>query len=46
LWTNYKGLDPIGNGNSAAVGGSGGVGIDFGNVPIPKGVNFGMRLDF
>jgi len=46
LWTNYKGLDPIVNGNSAAVGGSGGVGIDFGNVPIPKGVNFGMRLDF
>ena len=46
LWTNYKGLDPIVNGNSAAVGGSGGVGIDFGNVPIPKGVNFGVRLDF
>ena len=46
LITNYTGLDPIVNGNSAAVGGSGGVGIDFGNVPIPKGVNFGMRLDF
>ena len=46
LWTNYKGLDPIVNGNSAAVGGSGGAGIDFGNFPMPKGVNFGMRLDF
>ena len=46
LWTNYKGLDPLVNGNSAAVGGSGGVGIDFGNVPVPKGVNFGVRLDF
>ncbi|HJQ12557.1 MAG TPA: SusC/RagA family TonB-linked outer membrane protein [Gemmatimonadaceae bacterium] len=46
LWTNYKGLDPIVNGNSAAVGGSGGAGIDFGNFPIPRGVNFGMRLGF
>src|SRR4051812_23847573 len=46
LWTNYKGLDPIVNGNSAAVGGSGGVGIDFGNVPIPRGVNFGVRMGF
>lgn len=46
LWTNYKGLDPIVNGNSAAVGGSGGAGIDFGNFPMPRGVNFGMRLDF
>lgn len=46
LWTNYKGLDPVVNGNSAAVGGSGGAGIDFGNFPMPRGVNFGMRLDF
>src|SRR5256714_9562161 len=46
LWTNYKGLDPIVNGNSAAVGGSGGTGIDFGNFPIPRGVNFGVRLGF
>ncbi len=46
LWTNYKGLDPIINGNSAAVGGSGGAGIDFGNFPIPRGVNFGVRMGF
>jgi len=46
LWTNYKGLDPIVNGNSAAVGGSGGTGIDFGNFPIPRGVNFGIRMGF
>ena len=48
LWmkTNYTGLDPIVNGNSAAVGGSGGAGIDFGNFPIPRGVNFGMRMGF
>ena len=46
LWTNYTGLDPIANGNDAAVGGSGGVGIDYGNFPIPRGFNFGFRLGF
>jgi hypothetical protein len=46
LWTNYTGLDPIVNGNSAAVGGSGGAGIDFGNFPLPRGVNFGIRMGF
>ena len=44
--TNYTGLDPIINGNTAAVGGSGGVGIDFGNFPMPRGVNFGIRMGF
>ncbi len=46
LITNYTGLDPIVNGNTAAVGGSGGVGIDFGNFPMPRGVNFGIRMGF
>jgi TonB-linked SusC/RagA family outer membrane protein len=46
LWTNYVGLDPIANGNDAAVGGSSGVGIDYGNFPIPRGINFGFRLGF
>ena len=46
LWTNYTGLDPIVNGNSAAVGGSGAVGIDFGNFPMPRGINFGVRMGF
>ena len=46
LLTNYRGLDPIVNGNSAAVGGSGGTGIDFGNFPMPRGVNFGFRMGF
>ena len=48
LWlkTNYTGLDPIVNGNTAAVGGSGGVGIDYGNFPIPRGVNIGLRMGF
>jgi TonB-linked SusC/RagA family outer membrane protein len=44
LWTNYSGLDPIVNGNTAAVGGSGAAGIDFGNFPIPRGLNFGLRI--
>ncbi|GLC27677.1 SusC/RagA family TonB-linked outer membrane protein [Roseisolibacter agri] len=44
LLTNYSGLDPIVNGNTAAVGGSGAAGIDYGNFPIPRGFNFGLRL--
>ena len=44
LLTNYSGLDPIVNGNTAAVGGSGAQGIDFGNFPIPRGINFGLRM--
>ena len=46
LITNYSGLDPIVNGNSAAVGGSGAAGIDYGNFPIPRGLNFGVRMGF
>ena len=34
------------NGNTAAVGGSGGAGIDYGNFPIPRGLNFGLRLGY
>lgn len=44
LWTNYTGLDPIANGNDAAVTGSSGQGIDFASFPIPRGINFGFRL--
>jgi TonB-linked SusC/RagA family outer membrane protein len=46
LFTNYSGLDPIVNGNTAAVGGSGAVGIDYGNFPMPRGLNFGIRTSF
>jgi len=46
LFTNYSGLDPIVNGNTAAVGGSGAVGVDFGNFPMPRGVNFGLKTAF
>ena len=44
LITNYTGLDPIVNGNTAAVGGSGGAGIDFGNFPTPRTFAFGVRI--
>ena len=46
LITNYTGLDPIVNGNTAAVGGSGGIGIDYGNFPTPRGFNLGVRVGF
>ncbi|MEO7360559.1 MAG: TonB-dependent receptor, partial [Gemmatimonadaceae bacterium] len=46
LFTNYSGLDPIVNGNTAAVGGSGASGIDFGNFPIPRGLAFGLRVGY
>jgi TonB-linked SusC/RagA family outer membrane protein len=46
LLTNYSGLDPIVNGNTAAVGGSGASGIDYGNFPIPRGFNFGLTVRY
>lgn len=46
LLTNYSGLDPVGNGNSAAVGGAGGYGFDYGNFPMPMGLNVGLRVGF
>lgn len=46
LLTNYSGMDPIVSGNTAAVGGSGGAGIDYGNFPMPRGFNFGIRMAF
>jgi hypothetical protein len=46
LITNYSGLDPVVNGNSAAVGGSGGIGIDYGNFPLPRTYTFGARVAF
>lgn len=46
LITNYSGFDPIVNGTTAAVGGSSAVGIDFGNFPLPRAVNFGVNVGF
>jgi hypothetical protein len=46
LITNYSGADPVVNGNTAATGGAGGIGIDFGNFPMPVGINMGFRVGF
>jgi hypothetical protein len=46
ILSNYSGLDPVSNGNSAAVGGAGGGGIDYGNFPLPRGLNVGINVGF
>ncbi len=46
LWTNYRGADPSTNGTTAAENGVGGVGFDYGNLPTPKSINFGIRATF
>ncbi len=46
LMTNYTGADPASNGNTSATRGVGGWGFDFGNVPAPVSVNFGIRAGF
>lgn len=44
LITNYTGGDPGVNGTSVATGGSGSMGIDYGNLPVPKTLNFNIRV--
>ncbi|MBW7466905.1 SusC/RagA family TonB-linked outer membrane protein [Pontibacter aydingkolensis] len=46
LVTNYSGLDPVGSATSLATGGSGGFGFDYGNLPMPMGLNFGINVGF
>jgi len=46
LLTNYSGLDPIVNGNTAAVGGSNAQGIDYGNFPTPRAYTFGLKVAY
>ncbi len=46
LLTNYRGLDPVILGNNAAVQGSGSAGMDYGNFPLPLGLNFGVKVGF
>jgi len=48
LWikTNYTGLDPTANSNTASTAGSSGVGIDYGNFATPKGLSFGLKVGF
>jgi len=45
--TNYNGADPAVNGNNAGTrGGVGGIGMDFGNLATPRGINFGLNVQF
>lgn len=46
LITDYTGVDPTAAGNSAATLGNGSFGIDFGSLSIPRGINFGLSLQF
>jgi TonB-linked SusC/RagA family outer membrane protein len=46
LITNYTGADPGVNGTTVATGGSGSAGIDFGSLPVPKAINFNLRVGF
>jgi hypothetical protein len=46
LFSNYTGADPVSNGNTASSRGVGGFGFDYGNLPTPIGVNFGLRANF
>ncbi len=43
-WTNYSGIDAVGNTVSAAAGGTGGEGIDVWSLPNPRGIAFGISL--
>ncbi len=44
--TNYGGVDPTAGGNSAATSGGGSFGIDYGSLPTPRGINFGIKVQF
>ncbi|WP_240699297.1 SusC/RagA family TonB-linked outer membrane protein [Spirosoma sordidisoli] len=44
LLTNYTGGDPGVNAVNTATGGSGGFGIDFGNLPLPRVFNAGINI--
>ncbi len=44
--TNYSGLDAVGNTVSAALGGTGGEGIDMWSLPNPRGYAIGLSVTF
>lgn len=45
-WTNYSGIDAVGNTVSAAAGGVGGEGYDTWAIPSPRGITCGISLTF
>jgi hypothetical protein len=46
VWTNYSGIDAVGNTVSAAAGGAGGEGIDVWSLPNPRGYSVGLSVTF
>lgn len=46
LLTNYSGADPAVNGNTAGSTGVGAFGFDYGTLPSPLQLNFGLRASF
>jgi hypothetical protein len=46
LITNYSGADPGVNGNTAGARGVGAFGFDYGTLPAPININFGLRASF
>lgn len=45
-WTNYSGIDAVGNTVAASAGGSGGAGYDTWSLPSPRGFTCGLSLTF
>lgn len=45
-WTNYSGIDAVGNTMSAAAGGTGGEGMDVWALPNPRGFTIGLSVTF
>jgi len=46
LFTNYSGIDPMGNANSSVLGGTGGVGFDMLSIGAPRGFSCGVNITF
>ncbi|MCU0378078.1 MAG: SusC/RagA family TonB-linked outer membrane protein [Bacteroidales bacterium] len=46
VWTNYSGIDAVGNTVSAAAGGTGGEGMDVWSLPSPRGYSVGINVTF
>ncbi|HRP43530.1 MAG TPA: SusC/RagA family TonB-linked outer membrane protein, partial [Ginsengibacter sp.] len=46
VWTNYSGIDAVGNTMSAAAGGTGGEGYDVWSLPMPRTFAVGFTISF
>jgi hypothetical protein len=46
VFTNYSGIDVVGNANNAALGGTGGAGWDMMSIAPPRRISFGISVTF